>query len=214
MSAIPAALLIVVVLLVLAAVVWRFASRRHELPCPVWLRWMVELENPFSRTSRADVIVKHLDLVSGMTVLDIGCGPGRVTVPLARKVGPQGQVVAIDLQPGMLRRAEVRAQAAGLTNIRFVQTAMGEGRLALGPADRALLVTVLGEIPKREAALREIFAALRPGAILSVTEIILDPHFQTRGTVARLAGAAGFREKAFFGNRLAYTLNLERPTDS
>ena len=52
---------------------------------------------------------------------------------------------------------------------------------------------------------------LKPGGILSVTEIIFDPHFQSRDTVLRLAGAVGFREKMFFGNRTAFTLNLEKP---
>ena len=208
------AIIVVVVVLVLAAVTWRLASRRRELPCPVWLRWMVELENPVSRTSHADTIVEHLDLRPDMRVLDIGCGPGRVTVPLAQKVGPRGEVVALDLQPGMLRRAEARARAANLTNIRFVQVAMGEGKLAAGAADRAVLVTVLGEIPNRQAALREIFAALKAGGILSVTEIVMDPHFQRRQTVTKMAAEAGFREKAFFGNSFSYTLNLEKPADA
>jgi predicted methyltransferase len=75
------------------------------------------------------------------------------------------------------------------------------------------LVTVLGEIPDRAAGLREIFAALKPGGILSVTEIIFDPHFQSRQAVARLARSAGFNEKAFHGNRIAFTLNLEKPRD-
>ena len=196
---------------VLVALGWRLASRRSELPCPVWLRWAVELDNPFTPTNRAAAIIEHLDLQPGMTMLDIGCGPGRVTLPAARRVGPQGEVIAIDLQPGMLRRAQERAQAAGLTNIRFVQAAMGEGQLAVGPADRAVLVTVLGEIPNREAALREIYNALKPGGILSVTEIIVDPHYQSRAKIVQLAGAAGFREKEFFGNRWAFTINLEKP---
>jgi len=76
-----------------------------------------------------------------------------------------------------------------------------------------VLVTVLGEIPDREAALREIFDALKPGGMLSVTEIIFDPHFQPRPTVARLARSVGFREQAFHGNRVAFTLNLEKPRD-
>jgi ubiquinone/menaquinone biosynthesis C-methylase UbiE len=177
----------------------------------VWLRWLVELDNPFTSTNRAHVIVGHLGLSPGMRVLDVGCGPGRLTLPVAQRVGPHGEVVAIDLQPGMLSRAQERARAANLDNIRFLQASVGDGALAVSPADRAVLVTVLGEIPNREAALRAIFDALKPGGFLSVTEIVFDPHFQTRATVTRLAIAAGFRERAFYGNRIAYTLHLERP---
>jgi ubiquinone/menaquinone biosynthesis C-methylase UbiE len=202
---------VVIGALAAVSIVWRFASRRRSLPCPVWLRWLVELDNPFAKTNRAAVIAEHLGLRPGMTVLDIGCGPGRVTIPVARAVGPQGKVVAIDLQEGMLARAREKALAADLTNIRFMRAGAGEGQFAHTAADRALLVTVLGEIPDQHAALREIYDALVPGGILSVTEIIFDPHFQSRGTVSRLAAAVGFREAAFFGNRLAYTLNLERP---
>jgi ubiquinone/menaquinone biosynthesis C-methylase UbiE len=191
--------------------VWRLASRRHTIPCPVWLRWLVELDNPFTATNRAAVIIGHLGLQPGMTVLDVGCGPGRVTLPAAREVGPTGQVIAIDLQPGMLRRARERARAAGLDNIRFVEAGVGDGKLDVSAADRALLVTVLGEIPDREGALRSIFAALKPGGVLSITEIVFDPHFQRRATVGRLAREAGFEEKAFFGNRIAYTLHLSKP---
>ena len=61
----------------LVAVVWRLASRRAALPCPVWLRWAVELDNPFAQTNRAAAIIEHIDLQPGMTVLDMGCGPGR-----------------------------------------------------------------------------------------------------------------------------------------
>jgi ubiquinone/menaquinone biosynthesis C-methylase UbiE len=198
-------------LAILINVLWRFASRRHSLPCPVWLSWLVEFDNPFAKIDRSDVIIEHLDLQPGMTVLDIGCGPGRLTIPLARRVGPQGQVIAVDIQPGMLRRAQDKAQAANLTNIRFLQVGVGEGKLEPNQSDRALLVTVLGEIPDRPAALKEIFAALKPGGILSITEIIFDPHYQRRSTILRLAAAVGFREKSFFGNRFAFTLNLEKP---
>jgi predicted methyltransferase len=73
-----------------------------------------------------------------------------------------------------------------------------------------MLVTVLGEIPEQEAALKEIFASLKPGGILSVTEVIFDPDFQSRESVQRLANSVGFREVAFFGKRLAYTMHFEK----
>ncbi|MBM4124349.1 MAG: methyltransferase domain-containing protein [Nitrospira sp.] len=205
-------LFVAIVLLTVITVVWLVVSRRQSLPCPVWLRWFVELDNPFARNNRASVILDHLDLQPGMTVLDLGCGPGRLTVPAAQRVGRDGRVVAVDLQAGMLARAKEKARAADLSNIEFVQAGAGEGKLGLGRFDRAILVTVLGEIPDRTGALREIFDALRPGGILSVTETLFDPHYQSRQTVARLAGEVGFKERGFFGNRLAFTVNLEKPT--
>ncbi len=198
-------------LIILIFPLWRLASRRRSLPCPVWLRWLVELDNPFTETNRADVIVRNLDLQPGMRVLDVGCGPGRLAIPIAKQIGSQGEVVAVDIQAGMLRRAQEKAKAAQLANIRFLQAGAGEGKLEHDQYDRALLVTVLGEIPDRERALQEIYAALKPGGILSVTELIFDPHFQRRDTVLRLASVAGFREKKFIGNRIAFTMSLEKP---
>ena len=52
---------------------------------------------------------------------------------------------------------------------------------------------------------------MKPGGILSITETVFDPHYQRQAMVIRLAEAAGFRFKAVFGNRLAYTMQLERP---
>jgi len=193
---------------------WRFASRRQSLPCPVWLRWLVELDNPFTRTNRAAVIIEHLDLRPGMTVLDMGCGPGRVTIPAAKKVRTQGKVVAVDIQAGMLDRAKEKANKTGAKNIEFIRAGAGDGALGIARFDRALLVTVLGEIPDRETALKEIYEALKPGGILSVTEVIFDPHFQRQTTVRRIAEETGFREKAVFGNSIAYTMNLEKPAAS
>ena len=172
---------------------------------------MVELENPFTRTNRSAVIVEHLGLEPGMFVLDMGCGPGRVTIPAALKVGAQGKVVAVDIQEGMLRRAAQKAARAGVDNIEFIQADAGEGVLEKSVFDRALLIAVLGEIPDRETVFRQIYEALKPGGILSVTEIIFDPHFQRQTTVRTLARHTGFREKAIFGNSIAYTMHLEKP---
>jgi len=203
-------ILIAFVLFILTFVVWRLISNRISLPCPSWLGWMVEMDNPFTKTNRASVIIDLSDLQPGMKVLDAGCGPGRLSIPAAKAIGPQGEITALDLQSGMLARVQEKAHAAGLTNIQLVQAGLGEGKLEKNTYDRAMLVTVLGEIPEQEAALKEILAALKPGGLLSVTEVIFDPHFQSRASVQRLANSVGFREVGFFGKRLAYTMHFEK----
>ncbi len=203
--------LLAVVATVLVATVWRLASRRQSLPCPVWLRWLVELDNPFTKTNRAAFIVETLALSPGMTVLDAGCGPGRLTVPLARCVGPTGRVVALDIQHGMLARAKTKTEAADHTNVEFVAAALGDSKLPADHFDRVVLVTVLGEIPNGAAALAELFSALKPGGFLAIVEVIFDPHFQSRSTVTSLAISTGFRERAFFGHSLAYVIHFEKP---
>lgn len=202
---------LIIILCLLVVIIWRYASRRKSLPCPVWLRFLVELENPFTKVNRADIIIQNLDVHAGMKILDIGCGTGRLTIPLAEQVGPEGEVVAIDIQSGMLRRAQEKAKVLNLSNIKFLQIRMGEDKLEKNQSDRALLVTVLGEIQHREVALKEIYDALKPGGILSITEIVFDPHFQSHKTVTKIASAIGFQEKKFYGNRFSYTLNFEKP---
>ncbi len=199
------------ILLVLVAIIWRLSSLRSSIPCPTWLGWLVELDNPLFRNNSAREIIRHLALEPGMTVLDFGCGPGRLTIPVAKRVGSGGKVTAFDIQAGMLQRVRSKAAAEKLDNIRFVQGGAGEGKLGREQYDRALLVTVLGEIPDRQTALAEIFDSLKHGGILSVTEVIADPHFQRRDSVRRVATAAGFVERAFFGNRVSYTINFEKP---
>ncbi|WP_201068165.1 MULTISPECIES: class I SAM-dependent methyltransferase [Thiorhodovibrio] len=204
--------LMAVVVAVLVVTIWRLASRRHSLPCPVWLRWLVELDNPFTKTNRAAFIVETLAITRGMTVLDAGCGPGRLTVPLAQSVGSVGRVVAVDIQLGMLARAKTKTDAAGHTNVDFVAAAIGDGKLPSNHFDRMVLVTVLGEIPHRAAALAELFDALKPGGFLAIVEVIFDPHFQSRSSVTSLAISTGLRERAFYGHRLAYVIHFEKPT--
>lgn len=196
-------------LFVAVAAAWRFVSRLRPLPCPPWLDWM--LENPLTRGMRAELLVRRAGLRPGMRVLDAGCGAGRVTVPAARAVSASGEVVALDIQPAMLDKARRRAKAAGLGNVRFMLSALGENMLPENRFDRAFLVTVLGEIPNQLAALKEIAQSLKPGGILSITEILPDPHYQTIQSIRKLAYQAGLIESGVFGNNFTYTINLRKP---
>ncbi len=193
-------------------VIWRISSQRQSLPCPSWLHILVEMDNPFTEINHAEVIIQQLNLKPGMKVLDAGCGPGRLTIPLAKMVGEQGEVTAMDIQEGMLDRVRAKAQAANLQNIHFLNAGLGENNLPSCQYDRVLLVTVLGEIPDQTSAMKEIYNAIKPGGVLSITEIIFDPHFQSCSKVEQLALAAGFQRKDFFGQKLAYNFHFTKPT--
>jgi ubiquinone/menaquinone biosynthesis C-methylase UbiE len=164
--------------------------------------------------SGAARLVELAEVESGMRVLDAGCGPGRVTIPLARKVGSGGEVVALDIQEAMLERVRRRSAERQLHNIRTLLGALEADALALrgerNALDRILLVTVLGEIPDRDGALRSLHSALKPDGILSITEMILDPDYQTRAQVRRLAEQAGFVLERSFGSALAFTMNFRK----
>jgi ubiquinone/menaquinone biosynthesis C-methylase UbiE len=190
---------------------WRRESQRRALPCPSQLSWL--LENPFmDAVAGTAATLERIGLQPGERVLDIGSGPGRIAVPAAQRVGPEGSVTAVDVQPEMLARLAQRAAAAGVTNIesRLLDIAAGES-LTADHFDRAWLVTVLGEIPDKESALAHIYRALRPGGTMSITEVLPDPHYQRRATVLRLAHLAGFEPVQHWSNRLAYTQNFVKP---
>lgn len=193
-------------------VAWRLVSRLRPLPCPPWLSWL--LDNPLTRGMNASLLIRRAGIKPGMRVLDAGCGPGRVTIPAAELAGNEGEVIALDIQPAMLDMARKRAKSAGLNNIRFMLSALGENMLPENRFDRAFLVTVLGEIPDRLSGMQEIAAALKPGGVLSITEILADPHCQSLRAIRELARQVGLVESAVYGNRFTYTINLRKPLAS
>jgi ubiquinone/menaquinone biosynthesis C-methylase UbiE len=152
-----------------------------------------------------------LALRPGMSVLDVGTGSGRLAVRLGRQVGPSGEVVGIDISEKALREAERRAERTRLTHVHFTRAAAGAGHLGDARFDRAVLVAVLGEIADPPAALADLFRALKPGGLLSVTEVPFDPHRRREDDIRRLTAAAGFVEQNIVRGPLAVSLIFRRP---
>lgn len=197
-----------------AALWWRRQTERHSLPCPTWLGWSLWLmENPVTGNyTGTQETLRRLEVRPGQRVLDIGCGPGRVTLPAARLVGVEGEVLALDVQQNMLEWLRERAGQSGLDNVRTVQSDINEADIEAGTVDAAWMITVLGEIPSREAAMQKIAKWLKPGGRLSVGEVILDPHYQRFSTVQKLANEAGLTFKAREGSWFSYAAVFEKPT--
>ncbi len=186
-------------------------KRKKSIPCPWWLSFL--LENPYMEwIAGSPALIKRAKLKPGMCVLDVGCGPGRLTIPFARHVGPTGKVIALDIQEKMLQKLEKRIEDNNLTNIKTVLGGTGEGKIQEENSfDRTFLVTVLGEIPDKEKALKEIYNVLRPNGILSITEVLPDPDYQRSKTVLYLSNRAGFKLIKKYGNIISFTMNFIKP---
>jgi SAM-dependent methyltransferase len=136
-------------------------------------------------------------ITSGMKVLDMGTGIGDVAFMVAERVGPQGTVVGVDMNPAMIDFARQRAQAAGITNVAFIQGDLSQ--VALDDRfDAVVGRLILLYIKDRAALLRRLSQQLRPGGIVAFQELDLTlagttlPH-------APVFGQAVKRIKEVFG---------------
>jgi ubiquinone/menaquinone biosynthesis C-methylase UbiE len=114
-------------------------------------------------------VLEALELGPGMVIADIGAGTGYFAVRLARAV-PDGQVIATDIEPDMIRYLTERAAREHLPNLRAVQTPPADPQLAAGTVDRVLVVDVWHHIDDRAGYARALARALRPGGKLAIVD--------------------------------------------
>jgi ubiquinone/menaquinone biosynthesis C-methylase UbiE len=105
----------------------------------------------------------------GMQLIDVGCGPGTITVGLAKAVAP-GEVLGIDLEPTMIEQARSLADKVGLTNARFEVGRAEELPAADESFDAAFEHTLLEHVADPLRALREMRRALKPGGVIGLAD--------------------------------------------
>jgi ubiquinone/menaquinone biosynthesis C-methylase UbiE len=130
--------------------------------------WLVRESR--QREEDCRTMLKALEVKPGQTVCDMGCGNGFYTLQLARLVGPQGLVYAVDIQPEMLQMLAHNAAEAGLTNIRPVLGTPIDPRLPAAAIDMMLCVDVYHEFSHPEAMLAKIKESLAPAGQLVLVE--------------------------------------------
>ncbi|MCT4580603.1 MAG: class I SAM-dependent methyltransferase [Flavobacteriales bacterium] len=105
----------------------------------------------------------------GMTVLDLGCGPGYFTIPLARIVGDQGVVVAVDIQEEMFKILKDKFNSLKIKNIKCVNTSV-QSMESIPKIDFALAAYVMHELSNLEDWVETIYNKLDTNGLLLVFE--------------------------------------------
>jgi len=128
----------------------------------------------------------------GMTVVDVGCGMGLFSIAMARMVGDQGRVIAVDVQQKMLDVLRRRAKRAGVAD-RIRGHRCEQDRLGVDEqVDFALAFMMIHEVPDQRRLLGEIHGCLKPGGKFLVAEPKIHVPGNAFGRTVALAGEVGF----------------------
>jgi ubiquinone/menaquinone biosynthesis C-methylase UbiE len=195
--------------LVLAHIVRRF----WNFPAPAFLGRF--LDSDLRRWRQPpDKLIERSGIKPGMTVLDLGCGSGAFITFVARAVGREGKVYAIDIQPKMLKQLErklAKPENRDIKNVELRQASAYKLPFEDEIIDLVYMVTVLQEIPDKGRALSEIKRVLKAGGILAVSELLPDPDYPLPSTTIKMCQHEGFVLEASLGNLWNYTVRFRKP---
>ena len=176
---------------------------------PHELSWLIN--NPIRRLFIApETLADRIGISESNQILEIGPGSGYFSPELARRV-PLGRLELFDVQVEMLDKARRKLGALGFHNVGFTQ---GNASVDLpfqdAQFDLAVLVTVLGEVPDRDACIESLHRVLRLNGVVAIHEHLPDPDFinfeQLKPTLVR----HGFRLQRQHGKWWNYTATFQK----
>ena len=146
------------------------------------------------------------DLQPGETVLDLGSGAGADVLISARRVGPQGRAIGLDMTPEMLELARANARKAGVANVEFLEGYLERVPLPDASVDVVISNCVINLAADKRVVLAEAARVLRPGGRFAVSDVVADPDMDeaTREDMVQWTGCvAGALTEAEYRDALA-----------
>ncbi|MGH8187755.1 MAG: class I SAM-dependent methyltransferase [Steroidobacteraceae bacterium] len=166
---------------------------------PGGIPWLEREER--EREERPQQTIEALEIRPGQTIADLGAGSGYYTFRIAPLVGPDGKVLAIDVEPTMLRVVAERARRERVANVETVRSSPSDPNLPADSVDLLFMVDVYHELEYPYEMLRRVHAALRPDGRVALIEyraedpkvMIKAVHKMSQRQIIKELEAAGFR---------------------
>ncbi len=138
-------------------------------------RWSKEFDDPARDAwQKPSNVVGAMRITPGMTVADVGAGTGYFEAYLSRAVGPTGVVVAVDIEPEMVRWIEDRRTRENWANVHAQLGETGDPKLPAGRIDRVLIVDTWHHIPEPVRYASKLRSAMAAGGTITIVEFTLD----------------------------------------
>ena len=154
-------------------------------------------------------LADRLHLKNNFHVLEIGPGPGYFSIEVAKRLS-KGKLELIDIQSNMLDIIRKKDIKNILKNIKYKTGDIAKAEYNDEMFDVIFMITVLGEVENQQACLKNIFRALKPKGILSVTEQPGDPDFITFSKLKELLKNHGFKFVKKYDSLFNYTANFSK----
>jgi ubiquinone/menaquinone biosynthesis C-methylase UbiE len=201
-------LAIPLILLTLHTII-RVVRHFYKFPMPEWMANAID--NPFRRKIQPpeETALRH-GIKPRMRVLEVGPGNGTYTLGAARQIGPEGELVTVDIEPKMIERVKQRIAAEGITNVDARVANVYELPFDDQSFDLIYMIAVINEIPDIPRALAEFHRVLKPTGTLVFSELFMDPDYPLASTLTQKVRAANFQFKEQIGNFFYYTLIFEK----
>jgi 2-polyprenyl-3-methyl-5-hydroxy-6-metoxy-1,4-benzoquinol methylase len=176
----------------------------QKVVCPWWLCFT--FDNPLRKLFHDPYAILVPYVHSGDSVIDIGCGMGYFTIPLAKLAGIKGHVTAIDIQEKMLAALRKRAGRNGVSETVTTHLGSSESIRCHEKADFVLLFWMFHEVPDQRALLIEIRDLLKTGGCILFVEPIIHVPKKSFLQMTRIATEVGFTLKQ--GPRIRFSRSV------
>lgn len=203
--------IIIIGLIISYFIILRIIRKFYPSPAPAYIGRFLD-SNFRKKIQSPKKLIQRSGIQRGMKVVEIGCGSGAFTTFVARAVGNKGFVYALDIQPEMLHQLENKLsqpENKDINNINLIESSAYNLPFDNNSIDLVYMVTVFGEIPDRNKALKEIKRVLRSNGLLAISELFLDPDYLLKFSVKKEGEQVGFILDNISGNFWNYTIRFK-----